>query len=276
LGDIAAADVVNAAAAAAVLCMMFLVLLQDPTEVINKYGADALRLYLINSPVVRAETLRFKEEGVFGVVKDVFLPWYNAYRYCYDNETGAVDRQTDRNAMELVSMACPSVVRGRIIIRQECMYVHQASSPCINECVCRLVRVPLIKWLISYCVMLRPAVGVTCYCLLAGCRFLVQNVLRWELETGQVFVPSLHQQQQQPSSSGSGSSSGESVLDGWIAAATRSLTAFVRSEMEGYRLYTVVPRLVSFIDQLTNIYVRYNRKRLKVRFGGNGVIDVSC
>jgi isoleucyl-tRNA synthetase len=49
--------------------------------VVNKYGADALRLYLINSPVVRAETLRFKEEGVFAVVKDVFLPWYNAYRW---------------------------------------------------------------------------------------------------------------------------------------------------------------------------------------------------
>lgn len=29
---------------------------------------DALRLYLINSPVVRAETLRFKKEGVYSVV----------------------------------------------------------------------------------------------------------------------------------------------------------------------------------------------------------------
>lgn len=29
---------------------------------------DALRLYLINSPVVRAEPLRFKKEGVYGVV----------------------------------------------------------------------------------------------------------------------------------------------------------------------------------------------------------------
>jgi isoleucyl-tRNA synthetase len=48
--------------------------------VINRYGADALRLYLINSPVVRAETLRFREEGVHGIVRDVFLPWYNAYR----------------------------------------------------------------------------------------------------------------------------------------------------------------------------------------------------
>jgi hypothetical protein len=37
--------------------------------------------------------------------------------------------------------------------------------------------------------------------------------------------------------------------------------------MEGYRLYTVVPRLVSFVDDLTNVYVRYNRKRLKVRGG---------
>lgn len=33
---------------------------QDPTEVISKYGADALRLYLINSPVVRADNLNFQ------------------------------------------------------------------------------------------------------------------------------------------------------------------------------------------------------------------------
>ena len=36
----------------------------DPVEVVHKYGADALRLYLVNSPVVRAEPLRFKERGV--------------------------------------------------------------------------------------------------------------------------------------------------------------------------------------------------------------------
>lgn len=31
-----------------------------------------------------------------------------------------------------------------------------------------------------------------------------------------------------------------------------------------YRLYTVVPRLVKFIDYLTNVYVRMNRKRIRV------------
>lgn len=41
---------------------------------------------------VRAETLKFKEEGVFAVVKDVFLPWYNAYRWVQkaDDLSGAI------------------------------------------------------------------------------------------------------------------------------------------------------------------------------------------
>lgn len=57
----------------------------DPLEVVSKYGADALRLYLVNSPVVKAENLRFKEEGVRDVIKDVFLPWYNAFRFLMQN-----------------------------------------------------------------------------------------------------------------------------------------------------------------------------------------------
>ena len=33
----------------------------DPVVVASEHGADALRLYLINSPVVRADTLKFSE-----------------------------------------------------------------------------------------------------------------------------------------------------------------------------------------------------------------------
>ncbi|XP_068334858.1 isoleucine--tRNA ligase, cytoplasmic-like [Pyrus communis] len=139
----------------------------SPMEVIDDYGADALRLYLINSPVVRAETLRFKKEGVFGVVKDVFLPWYNAYR------------------------------------------------------------------------------------------FLVQNAKRLEDEGFGTFLP-IDLATVQKSSN---------VLDQWINSATQSLVHFVQQEMNGYRLYTVVPYLLKFLDNLTNIYVRFNRKRLKGRTG---------
>ncbi|KAL0389278.1 UNVERIFIED_CONTAM: Isoleucine--tRNA ligase, cytoplasmic [Sesamum calycinum] len=138
-----------------------------PAEVINDYGADALRLYIINSPVVRAEPLRFKKDGVYGVVKDVFLPWYNAYR------------------------------------------------------------------------------------------FLVQNAKRLEVEGLAPFKP-IDQHILQKSSN---------VLDQWINSATQSLVHFVRQEMDAYRLYTVVPYLLKFLDNLTNIYVRFNRKRLKGRTG---------
>ncbi|KAH8502420.1 hypothetical protein Peur_066323 [Populus x canadensis] len=139
----------------------------SPMDVINDYGADALRLYLINSPVVRAETLRFKKEGVFNVVKDVFLPWYNAYR------------------------------------------------------------------------------------------FLVQNAKRLEVEGLAPFTPTDSATLQDSSN----------VLDQWINSATQSLVHFVRQEMNAYRLYTVVPYLLKFLDNLTNIYVRFNRKRLKGRTG---------
>ncbi|MBN3308685.1 SYIC protein, partial [Amia calva] len=141
----------------------------DPVEIVKNYGADALRLYLINSPVVRAENLRFKEEGVRDVLKDVFLPWYNAYR------------------------------------------------------------------------------------------FLVQNVQRLQKEEEIQFL--YNENTAKPS---------DNIMDKWILSFTQSLILFFKAEMEVYRLYTVVPKLVKFVDMLTNWYVRMNRRRLK---GENGTED---
>ncbi|XP_044517790.1 isoleucine--tRNA ligase, cytoplasmic isoform X4 [Gracilinanus agilis] len=141
----------------------------DPTAIISRYGADALRLYLINSPVVRAENLRFKEEGVRDVLKDVLLPWYNAYR------------------------------------------------------------------------------------------FLIQNILRLHKEEQIEF---LYNENSVKESS--------NITDRWILSFMQSLIGFFEVEMAAYRLYTVVPRLVKFVDTLTNWYVRMNRRRLK---GENGTSD---
>lgn len=138
----------------------------DPKIVIDKYGSDALRLYLINSPVVRADVLKFSEEGVNEVVRGVNLPWYNSFR------------------------------------------------------------------------------------------FFVQCVDRWELASGESFKPDLKIAQ-----------SSKNTVDIWILAASLGLVEFVHQEMEAYRLYTVVPRLVDFIDQLTKWYVRLNRFRIKGEMG---------
>ncbi len=53
----------------------------DPTAVLDQFGADALRAYLINSPLLRAEPLRFTEEGVREVTRSVMLPLWNAYSF---------------------------------------------------------------------------------------------------------------------------------------------------------------------------------------------------
>lgn len=143
----------------------------DPMVLVKKYGADAIRLYLINSPVVRAENLRFKEEGVFDIIKDVFLPWFNAYR------------------------------------------------------------------------------------------FFFQNVDRFEKEDKIVYKYDAKRHQKEKSTN---------VMDVWITSFKESLLDFLAKEMKAYRLYTVVPRLTKFIDQLTNWYVRSNRKRIK---GDGGVKD---
>lgn len=53
----------------------------DPLYIVKTYGADALRLYLISSPVVKAEPLRFKEAGVREIVSKVLLPLWNSYKF---------------------------------------------------------------------------------------------------------------------------------------------------------------------------------------------------
>lgn len=53
----------------------------DPMEVLEQHGADALRLYLIDSPVVKAQELRFSEKGVRDIVRRILLRWWNAYSF---------------------------------------------------------------------------------------------------------------------------------------------------------------------------------------------------
>ena len=54
----------------------------DPVLIANTHGADACRMYLCNSGLVKAEPLRFSGDGVKNIVRDIFLPWFNSYRFC--------------------------------------------------------------------------------------------------------------------------------------------------------------------------------------------------
>ncbi|MBI5079308.1 class I tRNA ligase family protein [Candidatus Wolfebacteria bacterium] len=53
----------------------------DPMEIVKKYGADALRLYLLSSPAVAGESLNFSEKGADEVYKKVILRLWNVYSF---------------------------------------------------------------------------------------------------------------------------------------------------------------------------------------------------
>jgi isoleucyl-tRNA synthetase len=141
----------------------------DPKIIFDEYGADAMRLYLIDSPLVKGQSLKFSKKGLSDVIKDVFLPLYNSYK------------------------------------------------------------------------------------------FLIQNIQRYESSTKKNFVFDFDIVTK--------NFSNLNITDRWIIAYNQRLIKFVRTEMENYRLYTVVSELLIFLDKLTNWYIRLNRSRIKGDFG---------
>jgi len=127
----------------------------DPNELLNKYGADALRLYLMQSPAMHAEELRFSEKGLVELMRAVMIPLWNAYSF-----------------------------------------------------------------FASYA-----------------------NIDQWTNAKNKNAPEKLE------------------VLDRWILARVQEMESEIHSHMKDYRLADVAPTLVSFIDDLTNWYIRLNRER---------------
>lgn len=130
----------------------------DPNELIGRTGADAIRLFMINSAALKAEDLRFSEEGVKNIVKQVMLPLWNAVSFFISN--------------------------------------HNADA--------------------------------------------AKGQLDWK--AGQALRS-------------------ENELDRWMLAVLQDLSEKVEQEMAAYRLYNVVPAIISAVDDLTNWYVRRSRRR---------------
>ena len=75
----------------------------DPKLVIDKFGADSLRFYLMNSVVMQADNFNFSEKGVESVYRKVGLLLTNVYKYfaTYRGEVaGVVDGENAAAADE--------------------------------------------------------------------------------------------------------------------------------------------------------------------------------
>nr|MBP7927844.1 isoleucine--tRNA ligase [Patescibacteria group bacterium] len=63
-------------------------------EVLDTFGGDVLRLFVLGSPVVQAESARFYEEALSDVKKEFFIPLWNSAKYfvTYANIHGFVPK----------------------------------------------------------------------------------------------------------------------------------------------------------------------------------------
>lgn len=61
----------------------------DPKDTIIKYGADAIRFYMLSTPVVKGEDINFTEQGIDEALKRILLPLWNTFSFftTYANAT---------------------------------------------------------------------------------------------------------------------------------------------------------------------------------------------
>jgi isoleucyl-tRNA synthetase len=113
----------------------------DPFELLDSTGADALRAFLIDSPVVRAEPLRFTERGVREVTRTVLLPYWNAYSffttYAAAESLSASDLDTapapaDRSEIDRWILSVLQSLVKRVNTEMEGYYLYNVIPPLIE------------------------------------------------------------------------------------------------------------------------------------------------
>ncbi|MBT7102511.1 isoleucine--tRNA ligase [archaeon] len=73
----------------------------DPLEVVDKYGADTLRFYLLQSPVMSAENTNFSEKGLVETYKKITVLLYNVSNFYQDyQQKGDEDYKKSNNIMD--------------------------------------------------------------------------------------------------------------------------------------------------------------------------------
>ncbi len=74
---------------------------EDPLKVVEKYGADTLRFYMLQSPVMNAENFNFLEKGLEETYKKVTVLLYNVANFYKDyQQKGDEDYKASKNIMD--------------------------------------------------------------------------------------------------------------------------------------------------------------------------------
>lgn len=115
----------------------------DPMIIIEKYGADALRLYLLGSGASKGEDLKFVESGVEQIVKDIIIPLKNAVKLFkeYKKKLGIDYPQSRLLTLEEYTTSNPLDAYAIYFIGQHIILINQDMSKyLLSEAVKKISR----------------------------------------------------------------------------------------------------------------------------------------
>lgn len=101
----------------------------DPMAIVEKYGADALRLYLLSSPVVQSENLAFSEAGVDEVAKKSIGRLMNVLSFYKLYEDGTAPGDESANVIDRWILARLSQLVAETTEGYENYELHNAARP---------------------------------------------------------------------------------------------------------------------------------------------------
>ena len=86
----------------------------DPSEVIERYGADSVRLYLLQSKAMEADDVRFSERGVELTLRQVLIPFWNAYVFFVYPAVliSHLQKEQVSQLLQIIAIAHPVVAQG--------------------------------------------------------------------------------------------------------------------------------------------------------------------
>ena len=237
----------------------------DPKELIEKWGADAFRLYTLSSPVVRSEPMRFSEKGVEQLFKDFNIPLENVFKFF---ETYAKIDNWKTNSKELYVMNKLSsdektLQENLIRIQPDIIYIESHLSEQKQK----------ISELISAFLNKRPEIKILDHSL--------ENYLELisSLENQRTLIITDETQIKTLWSQVSSKQISENILEGevlklpnyricneldrWILAELHQTLNNLDQGLRNYNLDGAIKSGIDFIEKLSNRYLRRSRRRFR-------------
>lgn len=106
----------------------------DPNTMLEQYGADAMRYYLLSSPVVAAENLAFSEKGLREVFSKVVNTLWNVYEFygMFSHEAQDTYDGASTNVLDKWILARLFELHRDVTAGMESYKLHEASRPIMD------------------------------------------------------------------------------------------------------------------------------------------------